>query len=179
MLNKGKCKDFLRQQRQIWVSSCPCCCSAWAAGAAGAECIIPASPHQPRARAGSRREIWQLKASSCSNKQCLPSLQVYRESHWCRWLGKEKGKQQRSQPSTHRESGGMVAVPYISVAAGALEHQGGFCWDEEEWTWGCGLQHATIFKFCLSPLSVSVGSLAYFLALDFVSQTQTQTQTHP
>lgn len=39
----------------------------------------------------------------------------------------KKGKQQRSQPSTHRESGGMVAVPYISVAAGALEHQGGFC----------------------------------------------------
>lgn len=163
MLNKGKCKDFSRQQRQISASSCPCYCTAWAAGGGLGwvqhPSITPQAGDQPPA--GSTRAIWQLKAS---NKQCLPSLQVYRESHWCRWLGKEKGKQQRSQLNRHMESAGRV-----TSVSGALDLQGGFCWDEEEWIWGWRLQYDKVFKLCLSPLSVSVGSLAYFLALDFGS----------
>lgn len=111
--------------------------------------------------AGSTRAIWQPKAS---NQQCLPSLQVYRESHWCRWLRKEKGKQQRSQLNTHMESAGRV-----TSVSGALDLQGGFYWDEEEWIGGWRLRYHKVFKLCLSPVSVSVGSLAYFLALDFVS----------
>lgn len=72
------------------------------------------------------------------------------------------------------ESGGRGA----SVSE-ALDNQGGFCWDEEEQAWGWGLQHAKVFKLYLSLLSVSVGSLVYFLFLDFVSDSVTRSLKTP
>lgn len=119
----------------------------------------PMGDHQPRG--GSTRAIWQLKKSSFSNKKCCPPS---------RSTGNHTGADGWEKRRENSKEVNQIPIQRMQESvSGALDPQGEFCWDEEEWTWGWRLQHDKVFKLCLSPLSVSVGSLANFLASDFVS----------
>lgn len=73
---------------------------------------------------------------------------------------KRRKTSKRGPSNTHMESGEKVMVPHISMTAWGLDHQGGFCWNEKQWTWGCGSRHARVFKHYLLLLTVC---LSWFL----------------
>lgn len=163
MLNKGKCKDFSRQQRQILVLSCPCYCSARAAGCGWGWVLHPSitpgvtTSHEQGAQG--QFGSWR-KAVLATRNVCPPSRSTGNHTGADGWEKRRENSKEVNQIPIQRMQ---------ESVSGALDPQGEFCWDKEEWTWGWRLQHDKVFKLCLSPLSVSVGFLANFLASDFVS----------